>query len=266
VIPSAVKELAVAAGIPVLQPATLRSAELQQQLRAVQADAMIVAAYGQILPRAVLDIPRFGAINIHASLLPRWRGAAPIERCLLAGDNYTGVTIVQMDEGLDTGPVLMQQRLAVEADDTARTLREKLARLGAALIVETLAQLPKGTLHAEPQSTEGVTYAPKIDKSEAHLDWEKPARVLERQVRAFNPYPVARGLLGGSQVRIWAAHQVPDARGDPGRILDTRGEGMLVACGEGALMITELQRAGGRRIAARSFVQGFQVGPDERFT
>jgi len=260
--PSPVKEVALASGIDVFQPPTLKDPTAQERVRAVQADAMVVAAYGLILPQAVLDMPQSGCINIHASLLPRWRGAAPIQRAILAGDAESGVCIMQMEAGLDTGPVLNCGRLPIVAGDTAGSLHDKLADLGARLIVETLGKLP---VSAVPQSAEGVTYAAKIEKSEAPLDWRMPAMQLDRQVRAFNPFPGATAVLDGATIKVWAA-ELADANAAPGTVVSTDREGIVVACGEGGLRLTELQKAGGKRLPAAQFLAGNPVRPGAMFT
>ena len=258
---SPVKELAQASGIEVFQPTTLRDAAAQERVQAVAADAMIVAAYGLILPQVVLDMPRFGCINIHASLLPRWRGAAPIQRSILAGDAETGVCIMQMEAGLDTGPVLHSGNLPIESDDTAATLHDKLADLGARLVVEALKRLP---LTPCPQPESGVTYAAKIEKAEAALDWRLPAAQLSRQIRAFNPFPGALACLEASNIKIWQAH-VESASGEPGTLLAADKHGVVVACGEGSLRLTELQKAGGKRLPAAQFLAGTPVLPGMSF-
>ena len=249
---SPVKERALAAGIGVFQPPTLRDVAAQETIRAVGAEAMVVAAYGLILPQVVLDMPRFGCINIHASLLPRWRGAAPIQRALLAGDAETGVGIMQMEAGLDTGPVLHEGRVFIAADETASTLHDKLAALGARLIVEAL---DGRALTPRPQPEAGVTYASKLDKAEAPLDWRRTAAELDRQVRAFNPFPGALATLGQLSVKVWRA-SAEAGEGSPGTILAGDRAGILVACGEGALRLTELQKAGGKRLSAAQFLAG----------
>jgi methionyl-tRNA formyltransferase len=251
--PSPVKRVALAAGIPVHQPEKLRTPEQQAPLAAVQADVLVVAAYGIILPQAVLDLPRHGCLNIHASLLPRWRGAAPIHRAIQAGDAETGITIMQMDAGLDTGPMLLSRAEAIHADDTTGSLHDRLAQLGAEMIVEALRALPGG-LTATPQPADGVTYAAKIGKAEASVDWNRPAAEIERAIRAFNPFP---GAVATQQtpVKLWRARAI-DAAGTPGEVLLAEGAGVIVACGEGALCITELQKArrqapARRRVPAR---------------
>lgn len=215
---------------------------------------MVVAAYGLILPQAVLDIAPRGALNIHASLLPRWRGAAPIQRALLAGDRETGVSIMQMDAGLDTGPVLARRAVPIGADDDAGSLHDKLADLGAEEIVAVLARVPQGQLRAVPQADAGATYAAKIRKDETALDWTRPAAELERAVRAFRPSPGAVTRVGGEALKVWQA-RIAAGRGSPGTLLET-GTSLLVACGEQALAIDEVQRPGGRRMAAHEFLRG----------
>lgn len=258
---SPVKELALASGIEVFQPLTLKDVAAQERVRAVGAEAMIVAAYGLILPQAVLDMPRFGCINIHASLLPRWRGAAPIQRAILAGDAETGVCIMQMEAGLDTGPVLLSGKLPISSTDTTGSLHDKLADLGAGLIVEALGKLP---LMPCPQSDCGVTYAAKIEKSEAALDWRLPAAELDRQVRAFNPFPCASVGLNGMTIKIWAA-TAERGSGVPGAVLSSGRNGVVVACGEGALRLIELQRAGSRRLPVEQFLAGTHIRDGARF-
>jgi methionyl-tRNA formyltransferase len=261
--PSPVKELAAAAGIALFQPPTLKDPAVRERIRAERAEAMIVAAYGLILPQAVLDIPRFGCLNIHASLLPRWRGAAPIQRALLAGDAESGVCIMQMDAGLDTGPVLRSERLPIAPGETAGSLHDKLAGLGARLVVEALADLP-GT--PAPQPDEGVTYAAKIGKAEAALDWRLPAAQLERKVRAFNPFPGAVTALDGAPIKVWRAGVTAGGGAPPGAVVSAGPEGIAVACGEGALLLIELQKAGGRRLPVAQFLSGNPVRPGAAFS
>jgi len=261
---SAVKLAAQALGAEVYQPATLRDPGVQERLRAARPDVLVVAAYGLILPQAVLDLPRLGAVNVHASLLPRWRGAAPIQRAILAGDAATGVSIMQMDAGLDTGAVLLRAKTPIGADDTAGSVHDRLASLGATLLLEALRGLERGTLIAEAQSSEGVTYAPKLEKAEARIDWSRPAREVDRQVRAFNPHPGAVASIRGTELKIWRAALSDDA-GAPGTILRVDATGVVVACGVGSLALLELQRPGGRRLAADDFRRGFPLAPGERF-
>lgn len=262
--PSPVKALAQQRGIPVLQPASLKDPALPEALRRCEAELMVVAAYGLILPQAVLEIPARGAVNIHASVLPRWRGAAPIQRAILAGDRDTGVSIMQMDAGLDTGPVLTAERIPIRDDDTAHTLHDRLATLGARLILEALDGLESGTLVSVPQPAHGMTYAPKVHRTEARVDWGKPAEFISRQIRAFNPVPLAHCRHGEVEFKLWFA-RAEKARGEPGKILEISRSGILVGCGEGALRIIELQRAGGRRMPAAEFLRGARIQPDELF-
>ena len=258
---SPVKQMALAAGIEVFQPLSLKDASALERLQAVEADLMVVAAYGLILPPAVLEQPRLGCINIHASLLPRWRGAAPIQRAILAGDSQTGVCIMQMESGLDTGPVLLSSALPITDQDTAATLHDKLATLGAQLIVEALQRLP---LPAHPQAEAGVTYAAKLEKLEAELDWRLPAAVLLKRVHAFNPFPGAYSSLDGVPLKIWAADMAIEG-GEPGVVLAVEKNAILVACGDGALRVTELQKAGGKRLPVKQFLAGTPVLVGSRF-
>ncbi|MFZ2971977.1 MAG: methionyl-tRNA formyltransferase [Ferribacterium limneticum] len=259
--PSAVKKVALENGIEVFQPLTLRDAEAQAKIAAIGAEVMVVAAYGLILPQVVLDMPRFGCINIHGSLLPRWRGAAPIQRALLAGDAETGVCIMQMEAGLDTGPVLLRGAFPIEASDTTATLHDRLAELGAKLAVEALGKLP---LQAEQQPAEGVTYAHKIEKAEALIDWSKSAAELDRHIRAFNPFPGAQALFCGQTVKLWQATPVA-GEGKIGTILAVDRSSVVVACGEGALAVTELQKAGGKRLPVQQFLAGHPLKVGDRF-
>jgi methionyl-tRNA formyltransferase len=262
---SAVKRSAGRLGLPVFQPASLKDAHAQARIRAAGAEVMVVAAYGLILPQAVLDIPARGALNIHASLLPRWRGAAPIARAILAGDAVTGISIMQMDAGLDTGPVLLSEAVPIAPDATAGTLHDELARLGARLVVAALEALPRGSLVPRPQPAEGVTYAPKIEKAEARIDWRREAAHIDRQVRAFDPVPGATTVLDGVPVKIWRVALLPAAAGEPGTVLAAGAEGIDVACGSGALRVLELQRAGGKRLGAVEFLRGLALRPGARF-
>lgn len=262
---SPVKQLALEYGLPVAQPVTLKDPAVQAELAAAGADVMVVVAYGLILPAAVLSIPRLGCLNIHGSLLPRWRGAAPIQRALLAGDAETGITIIQMDAGLDTGEMLLRAPLPIAGDDTAQTLHDKLAALGAETIVQALCRLEQGTLVPEPQDDALATYAAKLSKVEARLDWNKSADELARAVRAYNPFPMAQTTLDGEIWRIWAAGPVAAMGGVPGEILGANKDGILVACGRGALRLTEIQKAGGKRLPAADFLQGNPVRAGQRF-
>ena len=258
---SPVKKLALEKGIEVFQPLSLKDPAAQQKIAALGAEVMVVAAYGLILPQVVLDLPRFGCLNIHASLLPRWRGAAPIQRALLAADAVTGVCIMQMEAGLDTGPVLLRGAFPIAPDDTSATLHDRLAALGAKLVVEALGKLP---LPAELQPAEGVTYAHKIEKAEALIDWTKSAAELDRHLRAFNPFPGAQALFAGQTVKLWRATPVA-ASGEIGQILAVDRSTIVVACGEGALAISELQKAGGKRLPVQQFLAGHQLKVGDRF-
>ena len=261
---SPVKKLAAAQGIRVTQPESLRDAQAQAELEHFRADVFVVAAYGLILPQPVLELPRYGAINIHASLLPRWRGAAPIQRALLAGDRDTGVSIMQMDPGLDTGPVLMQEKIPIREDDTMGTLHDRLADLGAKLMVRALDALQAGGVQAITQPDEGVTYAAKLDRREARVDWRESAVSVNRQVRALNPSPGADARVRGVEVKIWRCATAA-GRGSPGEILSADSRGLYVACGEGALVVNELQRSGGKRLPAAEFLRGFPLSAGECF-
>jgi methionyl-tRNA formyltransferase len=254
--PSPVKEAALAAGIPVEQPVSFKTAKVREKLAAYQPDLMIVVAYGLILSPKVLAIPRLGCWNVHASLLPRWRGAAPIQRAILAGDTKTGVDLMQMDAGLDTGPILLERCTPIGRHDTAGTLHDKLSLLGADILMEGLSRTcARETLLAKPQSEDGVMYAHKLDKAEARLDFTRPALALEHQVRAFDPWPVAEGEIAGENLRIWAAHAIDHPHhATPGSIIATHRDSIDVACGEGALRITALQRAGGKRVTATDYL------------
>ncbi|EQM68858.1 methionyl-tRNA formyltransferase [Pseudomonas tohonis] len=246
--PSPVKQLALQHGIPVLQPPTLRDADAQAELKALGADLMVVVAYGLILPQVVLDTPRLGCINSHASLLPRWRGAAPIQRAVQAGDAESGVTVMQMEAGLDTGPMLLKVATPISAEDTGGTLHDRLASLGPQAVVQAIAQLAAGTLVGEVQDDALATYAHKLNKDEARLDWSRPADELERLVRAFNPWPICHSTLGGEPLKVLAA-QLADGSGQPGQILAASKDGLTVACGSGALRLTRLQLPGGKPLA-----------------
>lgn len=259
--PSSVKKLALEKGIEVFQPLSLKDAAAQERIAAFGADVMVVAAYGLILPQVVLDMPRFGCLNIHASLLPRWRGAAPIQRALLAGDEETGVCIMQMEAGLDTGPVLLRAAFPIASDATAATLHDRLAELGGALIVDALGKLP---MVAEQQPAEGATYAAKIEKAEAAIDWTKSAGELDRHIRAFNPFPGAQAVFGGHTVKLWQAAPVA-GNGEIGQILAVDRSTLIVACGEGALAISELQKAGGKRLPVKQFLAGTPLKVGDRF-
>ncbi len=263
---SAVKKIALAHGLPVYQPEMLRDPASHQKLHELAAggaaDLLVVAAYGLILPQAVLDIPRLGCVNIHASLLPRWRGAAPIQRAIEAGDSETGITIMRIEAGLDTGAMLLSGSLPINATDNAATLHDKLAILGAGLIVAAIDRLPM--LPPTPQPEEGVTYAAKIGKAEAMLDWRRSAVDLERAIRAFDPFPGAVGQLDGASIKIWRAQLVP-ANGPPGTVLQVGPEGIIVACGESALALQTLQQPGSKRLPVADFLRGFSVRAGDAF-
>lgn len=261
---SPVKTLATSLGLPVLQPASLKSDADRAAALAIPLDVLVVAAYGLILPPPVLAWPRHGCLNVHASRLPRWRGAAPIVRAIEAGDSTTAVTIMQMDAGLDTGPMLIKRVEPIQPDDTTGSLHDRLAWVGAELIVEALEALPAGKLEATPQPAEGVTYAAKIGKAEAAVDWTRPAIEIERAVRAFNPFPGAIATLDGTPVKLWRARAI-DATGTPGEVLLAEGAGVIVACGEGALCVTELQKPGARRMPAADFLRGMPIAAGSRF-
>ncbi|WP_435606889.1 methionyl-tRNA formyltransferase [Pseudomonas knackmussii] len=246
--PSPVKQLAVEHGLPVLQPPTLRNEEAQAELAALKPDLMVVVAYGLILPQVVLDIPRLGCINSHASLLPRWRGAAPIQRAVEAGDAESGVTVMQMEAGLDTGPMLLKVATPISAEDTGGSLHDRLARLGPPAVIEAIAGLAAGTLKGEAQDDALATYAHKLSKDEAKLVWSLPATELERRVRAFDPWPVCHTTLNGETLKVWAA-RLGEGKGEPGKILDASRDGLLVGCGEGSLLLTRVQLPGGKPLA-----------------
>jgi len=266
---SPVKQRALALGLPVAQPARLRSPDEQQLLRDFAPELLVVVAYGLILPPAVLAIPRLGCLNIHGSLLPRWRGAAPVQRAVLAGDAQTGVAIMQMEAGLDTGPVYAQRAVPIGAQANSGELSEQLAQLGAQLLVEVIVSLLAGSARAVAQPAEGVTYAHKLEKREGQVDWTRPAAQIARQVRGCNPWPVAETQLNGAQLRLWRAQEAsgmaPPAVA-PGTVLGLLGDALLVACGSGVLAISELQPAGKRRMAATEFARarplaGVRLGP-----
>ena len=264
---SAVKQQALAHSLQVFQPASLKEDAAIERVTEARPDVLVVAAYGLLLPLRALQIAPLGALNIHASLLPRWRGAAPIQRALLAGDRETGITIMQMDEGLDTGPMLSRHALPIAAEDDAQTLHDKLAEMGARAIVTALADLAAGRARPVAQPQDGVTYAKKLDKAEGELDWSRPAQELERQVRAFRPAPGSRSALKGETFKVWRvriADDHADRSGPAGVVLEADERGVLVACGQGALWLTELQRQGGKRLAAADFLRGFAVAPGER--
>lgn len=261
---SAVKQLAESRGLEVFQPQKLTDEGVLDRLGTARPDVLVVAAYGLILPPLALAVAPHGAVNIHASLLPRWRGAAPIQRALLAGDRETGVTIMKMDAGLDTGAMLPSHRVPIMDDDDAQSLHDRLAALGAAAIVSAIAQIGVGQARFLPQPDSGATYARKIGREDAELDWTRSGTELERTVRALCPSPGARSQVRGEMLKIWRARLVART-GTPGKVLECGGEGVLIACGNGALLATELQRAGGTRLAAADFLRGFPLSSGECF-
>ncbi len=245
--PSPVKQLAVENSIPVLQPPSLKDAAAQAELAALQPDLLVVVAYGLILPQAVLDIPRFGCINSHASLLPRWRGAAPIQRAVQAGDAESGVTVMQMEAGLDTGPMLLKVRTPITAEDTGGSLHDRLAELGPPAVIEAIAGLASGTLMGEAQDDAQANYAHKLNKDEARIDWSRSAIDLERLIRAFNPWPICHSTLNEAPLKVLAG-RIGEGQGQPGEILAASKDGLTVACGSGALLLTRLQLPGGKAL------------------
>jgi methionyl-tRNA formyltransferase len=257
---SAVKKRALELQVGIHQPSSFKTPDAEAVLRELKLDALVVVAYGLILPAAVLQLPALGCFNIHASLLPRWRGAAPIQRALLAGDEVTGITIMRMDAGLDTGPMLKARELPIGEFDTAGTLHDRLARLGGELVVETLDAVADGRIEAKPQPSSGITYADKINKAEAVIDWHDDVQSIQRRVRAFNPWPVAETTLNGLQLRVWDAVVLPDsvARSASthiaGEVIAVSHEGVDVACGHGALRLQRLQLAGRKPLPAREFI------------
>jgi len=253
--PSPVQDAAAALGLAVRTPGTLKHPAERDALSDLRPDLVVVAAYGLILPEAILEVPPLGSINLHASLLPRWRGAAPIQRALLAGDPETGVTIFQVEPTLDTGPILAAERVAIPADATAAGLHDELAELAARMVGPVVDDLAAGRAVPRPQPEAGVTYAPKLDKAEGRLDWSQPAALLERRLRALNPWPGCWTEIGGQRVRVLGG-EVVAGTGAPGELLDDR---LTIACGEGALRLTRVQRAGGRAMSGAAFLRGFQV-------
>ena len=272
---SAVKQWAQAHQVPVAQPRSLRmdgkypedAAAARAAIESARADVMVVAAYGLILPQWVLDLPRLGCLNIHGSVLPRWRGAAPIHRAIEAGDAETGVTIMQMDAGLDTGDMLLVQTLPINPQDTTESLHDALAALGARLIVQALQQAQTGALQGVAQAADGICYAHKIDKREAALDWTQPASTLARRVRAFNPFPVASSVLGGETIKFWRVQALPphSRAAQPGEVIAVSAEGVDIATASGVLRATRLQKAGGKPLEAADFLHGFALHPGQIF-
>lgn len=255
--PSPVKLLAREHDLPVFQPASLKSPEARGELAGLEPDLMIVVAYGLLLPQAVLDIPRLGCVNVHGSLLPRWRGAAPIQRAVLAGDAESGVAIMRMEAGLDTGPVYLEQRLALAPDETGGSLHDRLAALGCAALLEALPGIADGSLVPAPQPEAGTTYAHKLAKDEARMDWAEPAMAIARRVRAFNPWPVAETRIADEKLRVWqASAEAGEPAQAPGTVLAADKAGIRVACGEGALVLTQLQLPGGKPLSAAEILNG----------
>jgi len=253
---SAVKQYALEQGIEVLQPVTLRDDRVQQQLLDLHADLMVVAAYGLLLPQAVLDIPRLGCVNVHASLLPRWRGAAPVQAAILAGDTHTGISLMAMTAGLDCGPVYAQQELEIAADETAGELQRRLAKAGSALLTEQLAALLAGKLDAREQNEEQASYAPKIASADAQLDWQQAAQTLQRQVRAYNPVPGAWFMLGAERIKCWRARCRGASQAPAGTVVAAGTDGIVIACGVDSLCLQTLQRPGKRPVSAAEFSSG----------
>jgi methionyl-tRNA formyltransferase len=263
---SAVKQLALQYGLPILQPPSLKDSDVQREIAELAADVMVVAAYGLILPKEVLELPRHGCLNIHASLLPRWRGAAPIQRAIQAGDTETGVTIMQMDEGLDTGDMLLKNGCQIAETDTAQTLQDKLAEIGANSILEALSLLQKQRLMPVRQDNSKACYAPKLLKSEALIDWNQDARLIERTVRAFNPFPVCRTNLKGMTIKIWHSALSADQHGEPGKVITADKLGITVGCKSAALRLEVLQRPGGKPQRAEQFMQAIPVKVGDSFS
>jgi len=262
---SPVKEMALRAGLAVLQPERARDDNFIAELRRLQPELIAVAAYGQILPKSILDLPRFGCVNVHTSLLPKYRGAAPIQWAILNSDSETGVTIMKMDAGMDTGDILTQQATPIRAEDSAETLHDRLAQMGAELLVRTIPDYIAGRIQPQPQPAEGVSYAPKIKKEDGRVDWCQPARAIWNRVRAFTPWPGAFTFLPAQPhpllIKVWQAEVVETTAGAPGEIVQANKTGITVACGQGALQILTLQREGGRRLAAPDFLAGHALLP-----
>lgn len=263
---SPVKTLAMAQGIPILQPVTLKDERALAEVQALQADVIVVAAYGLLLPHAVLAAPRLGCINIHASLLPRWRGAAPIQRAIIAGDTQTGITIMQMDAGLDTGPVLSMSPCNIESTESGGSLHNKLATLGSQAIVHALNELEAGTLTPRAQAATGVTYAAKLTKKDAQIEWNQSAFQIDRLVRAFNPWPTARTVWRGNPLLVWKMHALAEqSSAAPGTLVAIHRDGIDVACGQGQARLQEIQLPGGKRISVADFLNSRQLEIGERF-
>ncbi|HXJ55631.1 MAG TPA: methionyl-tRNA formyltransferase [Verrucomicrobiae bacterium] len=266
--PTPVKAAALAVGLSVWQPARARDPAFLEQLRGQHPELIVVAAYGQILPQGLLDLPRFGCLNVHTSLLPKYRGAAPIQCAILNGDSETGVTIMKMDAGLDTGPILTQVRTPIEELDNAQTLHDRLADLGATLLIQTIPEYVAGRIQPRPQPAEGASYAPKISKEDGRLDWQLPARVLWNRIRAFTPWPGAFTTHQDGDkhklLKVWVAEVDERESGIPGTVLRADRNGVLVACGRQALSLKELQREGGRRLEAGAFLSGHPIQPGAR--
>ncbi|MDC8446240.1 MAG: methionyl-tRNA formyltransferase [Nitrosomonas sp.] len=262
---SAVKLSAQTHGLKLLQPQSLKDNAIHEQLRETNADLMIVAAYGLILPESVLTLPRLGCLNIHASLLPRWRGAAPIQRAILAGDHETGITIMQMDAGLDTGPMLLKESIAIAHNDTAQTLHDKLSQLGAHAIIKALTLMQQNRLIPTTQDEALACYAAKISKNEALIDWNKTAAQIDRTIRAYNPAPGAYTTFRGYAIKIWQASIITRGADQPGKIIAIEREGIIVACGTGLIRLEMIQKSGGKRLSAAEFLAGFKLHPGDSF-